>query len=562
MEPTGSSRDCYLPAIVRICMACSATTPETSGRFCPECGAVLSAEVDANFDPSAATRLGSSDRGAAPRDPGESPSDKAGLVGAKLDGFVIEGVVGGGAFGTVYRAVQLGLDRPVAFKVPTMEIAVDPVMAKRFAREARAAARIQHPGVVAIYAVGELPDSRPYLAMQLLEGEPLDAILKDGPVPVTRALGLARQIASALSETHAAGVVHRDLKPTNIMWRRDRNGDDRLTLVDFGIAVCKPGNADATRLTSGGLIGTPHYMSPEQAHGEMVDARADIYALGCLLFELITATTPFEGSGFEVLLAHLGRPPPRPSDRNPDIPEVVDQLVLAMMAKKPDERVPTADAVVELIDEALAVFEREPTPPDHPPARPRTKRTTAARTRKDRPALPRPATTVTLATAMQAAADTFVPPRPARLRWMAAGALVAVAITGGLYATLLHPKEAASPDTDPRTTRRQVVFRDAGDLRLRVWVPEPFAVGRARLHVEIQNKLGAPVIAEQLIVTIEAPDGEKTGITARPRQDHPEQFGFSYEFSQAGTYQLRVFPPEQAARSPTTFDVPLVVAAR
>src|SRR5437868_3253925 len=242
-----------------------------------------------------------SDRSGAPllRSSGmQASSTPAGsLVGRTIGDFAIEGVIGGGSFGTVYRGRQLGLDRPVAIKVPTYEIAADPVQARRFAREARAAARIVHPGVVAIYAVGELDDGRPYLAMQLIDGAPLDRILDDGPVPALRALCIARDIASALSETHAAGVIHRDLKPTNIMWRRDRNGDDRITLVDFGIALCKPGSADATRLTSGGLIGTPHYMSPEQAQGEAVDARADIYALGCLLFELLTNTTLYEGSG-------------------------------------------------------------------------------------------------------------------------------------------------------------------------------------------------------------------------------------------------------------------------
>jgi len=202
--------------------------------------------------------------------------DRGSLVGTKIDGFAVEGVIGGGAFGTVYRGRQLGLDRVVAIKVPTYEIAADPVMAKRFAREAKAAARIDHPGVVSIYQVGELRDGRPYLAMQFVEGEPLDRAIKDGPLSVVRALGIARQIASALSETHVADVVHRDLKPTNIMWRRDRNGDDRITLVDFGIAVCKPSGAEASRLTANGLIGTPHYMSPEQAHGEVVDARADL----------------------------------------------------------------------------------------------------------------------------------------------------------------------------------------------------------------------------------------------------------------------------------------------
>src|SRR5204863_7208884 len=254
-------------------------------------------------------------------------SAAASLVGITVDGFLIEAVLGGGSFGAVYRGRQVGLDRIVAIKVPTHEIATDPVMARRFAREARAAARITHPGVVTIYAVGELPDGRPYIAMELVDGQPLDRILADGPLPPVRALEIARQVASALSDTHAKDVVHRDLKPSNIVWRRDRNGDDRITLVDFGIAVCKPGTADATRLTAGGLIGTPHYMSPEQAHGDQVDARADLYALGCILFELLTGDPPFDGSGFEVLLAHLGRPVPKPSEKVRSTPPSVDELV-------------------------------------------------------------------------------------------------------------------------------------------------------------------------------------------------------------------------------------------
>ncbi|HSK01186.1 MAG TPA: serine/threonine-protein kinase, partial [Kofleriaceae bacterium] len=329
---------------MQVCTACSTETDDT-GRFCPGCGAVLAAAAGDGSAAIAATHRSA------------RASAAASLVGLVVDGFAVDDVLGSGSFGIVYCGRQLGLDRRVAVKIPTHEIAADPVMARRFAREARAASRITHPGVVAIYAVGELPDGRPYLAMQHVDGEPLDRILAEGPVPPARALRIARQIASALAETHAADVVHRDLKPTNIMWRRDRLGDDRIVLVDFGIAVCNPGTADATRLTAAGLIGTPHYMSPEQAHGDPVDARADLYALGCLVFELVTGETPFDGSGFEVLLAHLGRPPPAPSSRNPDVPEAIDRLVLALMAKKPDERPRAADAVVAAIDEALLELE-------------------------------------------------------------------------------------------------------------------------------------------------------------------------------------------------------------
>jgi hypothetical protein len=491
------------------CLACSTNVPEASGKFCPACGAELedlgAAETGRGFD--------SGEGGAA-----------ASMVGTVVDGFVFQGVLGGGAFGTVYRGLQVGLDRPVAIKVPTMEIASDPLMARRFGREARAAARVQHPGVVTIYAVGELPDGRPYLAMELLEGVPLDRILADGPLPPPRALRIARAIASALVETHAVEVVHRDLKPSNVMWRCDRTGDDRITLVDFGIAVCKPGNADATRLTAGGLIGTPHYMSPEQAHGEVVDARADLYALGCLLFELLTGNTPFDGSGYEVMLAHLGRPPPSPSDRAFGIPAVVDELVLSLLTKRPEDRVQSAADVVAAIDRILA------------PARKRT------------------------------ATDSEVTERsaaPSRARWVLVGAGTALALAGGALAVArlgVSDSRAATEERDPGTPQpRREIFRDDGETRLRLWVPDPFVVGRQRLRVELRNKLGAPILADQLIVTIEDPEHRATGITARPRQENPEQFGFGHDYKVPGRYRLRVFPPENAARSPSTFELDLDV---
>lgn len=476
------------------------------------------------------------------------------LVGKTIDGFAFESILGGGAFGTVYRGRQLGLDRAVAIKVPTQEIAADPVMARRFAREARSAAKITHPGVVSIYAVGELPDGRPYLAMQLIDGEPLDRILETGPVPPRRTLGIARLIASALSETHAADVVHRDLKPSNIIWRRDRNGDDRITLVDFGIAIAKPGNADATRLTTNGVIGTPHYMSPEQAQGETLDHRADLYALGCIVYELLTGETPFDGSGFEVLLAHIGRPLPVPSDRNPDVPVVVDNLVMRLMAKKADDRPRTADEVVELIDEALADLDTPARSAGATVRAPRAKRKSAA------PTVPH---------------DKPRAPTSSRGRWVALGVIGVLAAGGaGVAALKLSQSSNAAlasgggtatddDDSDPAApsvfTGRRTVVSDDGEMSTRVTLYDPIVAGtRTRTSLEIWNAIGAPLDVDHVVVTIEDPRGGASGITATPSKKTKGKYAFKYVFPEAGHYVIRVFPPEVA----TVFLVEVDVASR
>jgi Protein kinase domain len=517
-------------APMQACPGCG-TTAE-SGRFCPACGAAL---VDAT--------AGTEDHATAPRSRGSHQgSPAASLVGRTVGDFVIEGVIGGGSFGTVYRGRQLGLDRPVAVKVPTYEIAADPVQARRFAREARAAARIVHPGVVAIYAVGELGDGRPYLAMQLIDGEPLDRILRDGPISPVRALRIVRSIASALSETHAAEVVHRDLKPTNIMWRRDRNGDDQITIVDFGIAVSKPGNADATRLTSGGLIGTPHYMSPEQAQGERVDARADLYALGCLLFELITGKVPFEGSGMEVLLAHMGQPAPRASERHPAVPAAVDQLIAHLLQKKPDDRPSSADAVVALVDEAILALE--------------DRHATASSSRR----------------AAHARAGTRPERSPSRRapqrRRLGLAALAVLALSGaGFAAYRLHGGERAVEEPEPSETAPgkivsasgeplRLITRDDGELITRMLVPEAIHPGASvHGHIEIKTKLGGLLSANQVVITVEDPHHNATGQTAAMHDDRPGHYSFRHTFAEPGSYIVRVFPSETETVSTIELDV-------
>jgi serine/threonine protein kinase len=541
---------------VRICTACATTTDE-SGSFCPDCGAAL-AEL-AGVPKKGFARATTAPADTADRDE-VAASSTAKLLGTVVDSqFKIESILGGGAFGTVYRGTQVGLDRPVAVKIPTHEIASDPVMCKRFAREARSAARIHHPGIVAIYAVGELADTRPYLAMQYVEGEPLDKILADGPISAHRALRIARSIASALSETHAADVVHRDLKPSNIVWRLDRNGDDQITIVDFGIAVCKPGNADATRLTAGGLIGTPHYMSPEQAHGEEVDARADLYALGCLLFELVTGSPLFDGSGFEVLLAHLGRPAPIPSERNPAVPEAIDRLCGSLLEKKPDDRPQTADDVIVLIDAALAELSGLPAPTSLV--------SSATRTRPDLVKKQKPKKT--LATRRDLPEGT-VPPRPRRTRRLVLGgaaALAALAAAGFAVAELRGTKSSAAAgstsgsdtiviDNDPRVMRRRTLFKDNGEMIVQAMVPDPMIANQnIRSRLEIKNKLGQPIVAPEIVITIADASGTAKGLVARPRGETKGRYYFSHTYPAPGTYTLRVFPPS----IDSVFEIPIEV---
>jgi serine/threonine protein kinase len=515
---------------VPVCADCTLESVESSGRFCPQCGAAFAL-----------------------------PASTLALVGQEIDRqFAIESIIGSGSFGTVYRARQLGIDRPVALKIPTHEIAADAVMAERFAREARNTARIQHPGVVSIYMIGELPDGRPYLAMEFVEGRPLTDILAGGPVRAGRALGIARQIASALSESHAAGVIHRDLKPSNIMWRRDRNGDDRITIVDFGIAMAKPTHAagvDTPRLTSGGLIGTPHYMSPEQAQGETVDARSDLYALGCVLFELITGTTPFDGAGYEVLLAHLGKVPPPPSERAAPlkllVPPAVDRLAGALLQKRREARPRTADEVVAWIDDVLDELDD---------GNSRAAKAARAKRPTNRPIRPtpvpllRPSAMMPPSPGLTALAPSpselaVVRPRRGRIVLLALGA-TALLSAGGFAAFKLtrHAERELSGPT-------QQLSADEGELNLIAVVPATIATGQdIEIHLAVHNKLGQPADSDSCAVILVDPHGAEHGYAVE-LQGEPGHYHFHHTFDEPGKYALRVFtsPPD------TRFELTLAV---
>jgi tRNA A-37 threonylcarbamoyl transferase component Bud32 len=288
-------------------------------------------------------------------------------LGRELMGqFELREIAGRGAMGTVYRAYQRTMDRIVAVKILRPEIVREPGVLKRFVREARAAARLQHPNIVTVHMVGETEDGVPYLVMEHIDGVSLEAICEaQGPQPLLRVISIGRQIASALSEAHSLGIVHRDLKPANILVTDRSRTPDLVKVLDFGIAkiLVATDEADQSMMTADGTIfGTPHYIAPEQASGSEVDTRADLYSLGCILFRLNTGVLPFEGTqSMQVVLKHLREEPPKPRSLNPELPQAMEDLILACLQKSPNKRPDDADTIIAALDRIEAEARRPKT---------------------------------------------------------------------------------------------------------------------------------------------------------------------------------------------------------
>jgi serine/threonine protein kinase len=255
--------------------------------------------------------------------------------------------IGHGGMAAVYRARQETLDRTVAVKVLSEHLATSDEFMARFTREARTAANMRHPNVITVHDFGQDERGVPYLVLEYVDGATLadlmDAGLEDSRIP-----DLLDQIAAGLDYAHSRGVIHRDVKPGNVLLTEDR----RVVLADFGLAWLLEG---AIHLTlTGGVIGTPEYMSPEQASGQRVDARTDVYALGVVLFEMLTGDRPFTGdSPIGILLKHVQAPVPSIAALRPDLPPAVDMVVQQALAKDPDQRFQTASALARVFREAL-----------------------------------------------------------------------------------------------------------------------------------------------------------------------------------------------------------------
>ncbi len=258
-------------------------------------------------------------------------------IGTTIAGrYQIEDLLGEGGMATVYAAHHRLVDRPCAVKIMSQSLARNEVIRERFRREAKAAQKLAHPNIIEIFDQGELPDGSLYLVMELLDGQTLADVVERGALPIERALPISIQIARALARAHDLEVIHRDLKPENIFLAMTDDGRDLVKLLDFGIARSMQ---DARLTGAGEVFGTPQYMAPERITSIDAGPSQDVYALGVILYEMLTGTLPFEANDIATFfIKHLKEKPPSPRLKNPDVPVDLERLVLDMMAKDPKDR--------------------------------------------------------------------------------------------------------------------------------------------------------------------------------------------------------------------------------
>ena len=285
--------------------------------------------------------------------------------------YRIEGVLGRGGMGEVYRAYDETHDRVVALKLLSESLADDAGYRERFRRESRVAARLREPHVIPIHSYGEI-DGRLFLDMRLVEGEDLgEALDRDGPMPPERAVNIIGQIARALDAAHDDGLIHRDVKPSNVLLSNPGSDEDFIYLVDFGIARTAGSGKAAALTQTGAALGSFDYMAPERFLDAGLDRRTDVYSLACLLYECLMASRPFNGDGLPTLMyAHLNLAPPRPSTQRSGIPHGLDEVIAIGMAKSPDQRFARAGELGAAARAALAGARSQPLRPDGPGSAP------------------------------------------------------------------------------------------------------------------------------------------------------------------------------------------------
>jgi eukaryotic-like serine/threonine-protein kinase len=260
--------------------------------------------------------------------------------------------------GTVYRARHTKLDRWVALKVMHEHLMHEPALVQRFQREAMVAAKLAHPNVAAVLDVGETEDRKLVMVLELVEGKSLGLIMETEALDVKRILRIVAHLLRGLEHAHGMGLVHRDLKPDNVLVEADGTPDEVARIVDFGIATLQKDDTLEKLTGTGMIVGTPLYMAPEQARAEKVDHRADLYALGIMLYEMLSGTSPFEGSAMEVAVAKMDKDPPPIWVRAPNIERdrVLEAILAKLIARLPARRFSTAREALDVVE----AYRRDP----------------------------------------------------------------------------------------------------------------------------------------------------------------------------------------------------------